>query len=66
MKERINATIDYEVYKNIQKYHISNLSSLINKLLRKHFIHIENLILTLEEKGYSKDDILELLENVNG
>lgn len=66
MKERVNVTIDYTTYKNIKKYNISNLSFLIDKLLKNHFNKIECLISQLEEKGYSKEDLENIISMING
>lgn len=66
MKERINITIDISTYNNIRKYNISNLSYLVNKLLKQHFTRIELLKSQLLEKGYLEEDLEELINTING
>lgn len=66
MKERINITIDYSTYQDIKKYCISNLSNLVNKLLKNHFSKIELLKKELLNKGYLEEDLQELINTING
>lgn len=66
MKERINVTIDYETYKKIKKYNISNLSFLIDRLLRNHFNKIECFISQMEEKGFTEKELQETIALING